>query len=225
MATKEKTTKEILSDTASTIRDFDLVPAPAKAFINDVVFNSLLPGRLQNKMTFTKDFFDPTDIAYIKEKLMAQIKKTGKTSGNVDYENEWFYPSGTTSAERKGGSIRRIFTEPEERVLKSLGRFGYSYVDGEINITDQFNFNDAKADRQNIPLSEKFKTIGSDIDKDATIPNSEGKIEPLSNYGKIRKVAQHLGSSEGSGATFKLKIPVDKTPTVKELIKDGMKYD
>ena len=66
MATKEKTTKEILSDTASTIRDFDLVPAPAKAFINDVVFNSLLPGRLQNKMTFTKDFFAPSDIAYVK---------------------------------------------------------------------------------------------------------------------------------------------------------------
>lgn len=175
------------------LKDFDLIPAPAKAMVNDVLFNSLLPGRLQNKMTFDKDFFAESDLDFIKERVTERIKATGKSRGTVEYKH---YPSGTTSVERKGGSITDIFTDPEQRVKKTLGQFSFEVIDGKINILDRFNFNDAPQDRQNIPLSEKLKTITADIKAD----------DLKSNYGKVRKAAQHLGSSEGEGATFKLQL-------------------
>ena len=171
----------------------EFTPAPIKALVNDVVFNSLLPGKLQNKMTFDKDFFQESDLKFIKERVTERIKATGKSKGTIEYKH---YPSGTTSVERRGGSVTDIFTDPEQRVKKTLGQFSFEVIDGKINIIDRFNFNDAPQDRQNIPLSEKLKTITADI-----------KVEDLkSNYGKVRKVAQHLGSPEGEGATFKLEI-------------------
>jgi len=175
------------------IKDFDLIPAPVKAFGYDILFNSLLPGKLQNKITYDNDFFEESDLAFIKEKVLERIKKTGKNKGNFEYKH---YPSGTRSVERRGGSVTDVFTDPEQRVKKSLGQFGYELVDDKIMITDRFNFNDAPQDRQNIPLSEKLKTITADIDEE----------EIKSNYGKVRKVAQNLGSPEGQGATFKLEI-------------------
>ena len=42
----------------------------------------------------------------------------------------------------------------------------------------------------------EIKTITADIKAD----------DLKSNYGKVRKAAQHLGSSEGEGATFKLQL-------------------
>jgi hypothetical protein len=175
------------------LKDFDLIPAPVKAMVNDVVFNSLLPGKLQNKMTFDEDFFAESDLSFIKEIVKERIKKTGKSKGNVEYKH---YPLGSRSVERKGGSVTDIFTDPEQRVKKTLGQFGYEVIDGKIKITDRFNFNDAPENRQDIPLSEKLKTITADIKKENL----------QSNYGKVRKIAQHLGSSEGQGATFKLEI-------------------
>ena len=175
------------------LKDFDLIPAPVKAMVNDVVFNSLLPGKLQNKMTFDEGFFAESDLSFIKERVKERIKETGKSKGNVEYKH---YPSGSRSVERKGGSVTDIFTDPEQRVKKTLGQFGYEVIDGKIKITDRFNFNDAPENRQDIPLSEKLKTITADIKKENL----------QSNYGKVRKIAQHLGSSEGQGATFKLEI-------------------
>jgi hypothetical protein len=174
-------------------QSFDLIPAPVKALGYDVLFNSLLPGKLQNKITYDNDFFAASDLAFIREKVLERIKKTGKKKGTFEYKH---YPSGDTSVERRGGSVTDIFLEPEERVKKTLGQFGYELKDDKIMIGDRFNFNDAPQDRQNIPLSEKLKTITADIDAE--------KLE--SNYGKVRKAAQHLGSPEGQGATFKLEI-------------------
>ena len=36
--------------------DFDLTPAPIKAMTNDILFNSVIPGKLQNKFEFDEDF-------------------------------------------------------------------------------------------------------------------------------------------------------------------------
>ena len=92
--------------------------------------------------------------------------------------------------------VTDIFTDPEQRVKKTLGQFSYEIVDGQIKITDQFNFNDAPEERQDIPLTDKIKTIIADIEQENL----------TSNYGKVRKAAQHLGSPEGQGALFNLKI-------------------
>lgn len=175
-------------------KTFDLIPAPVKALTTDILFNSVLPGKLQNKLTYDEDFFDSGDKEFIKNIVRERVKATGQKKGNVEYKH---YPSGTRSVERRGGSVTDIFFEPEQRVKKSLGQFGYEITkDNKIKIVDRFNFNDAPVDRQNIPLREKLKTVGADIDAE--------KIE--SRYGKIRKAAQHLGSSEGSGATFNLQL-------------------
>ena len=179
------------------LKDFDLTPAPAKALLNDVLFNSLLPGKLQNKITFDKDFFQDSDLDFIKKIVKERIKATGKSKGNVENKH---YPSKTSGVEMQGGSITKMFNSPEYRVLQTLGQFGYEVKDGKIRILDRFNFNDAPQDRQNIPLSEKLKTFTAEL-------NAEKKIgKPLSAYGKIRKVGKNFGSPEGEGATFKLEI-------------------
>ena len=182
-----------LDEKAKEVADFDLINAPVKAFANDVVFNSVLPGNLQNEMTFDEDFFESSDLKFIKEQVEERVKETGQTKGMFEYKH---YPSGTRSVERKGGSVTDIFTDPEQRVKKTLGQFSYEIVDGQIKITDQFNFNDAPKERQDMSLTDKIKTITADIEQENL----------TSNYGKVRKAAQHLGSPEGQGALFNLKI-------------------
>lgn len=175
------------------LNNVDLTPAPLKAMANDILFNSVLPGKLQNKFEFDEDFFAESDLDFIKKQVMAKVQETGETKGNFEYKD---YPSGIRSVERHGGSVTDIFTDPEQRVKKTLGQFGYEVVDGQIQITDQFNFNDADKDKQDVSLVEKVRTVAADI-----------KEEGLkSNYGKVRKVAQHLGSPEGEGSLFNLKL-------------------
>jgi hypothetical protein len=178
------------------LSDIDLIPAPVKAILTDVALNSFLPGQLQDKLTYDKDFYAPSDVAFIKNIVKKKIQSSGQKKGNIEYID---YPSKTEGVEREGGSITDIFTEPEARVQKTLGQFGYEVVDGNIIIQDRFNFNNAKVSRQDIPLSEKIKTIKADIKHETK----------LSKYGKVRKMAEHLGSPNQHGATFKLEIPLE----------------
>tara|TARA_R110001592_G_scaffold170826_5_gene408744 strand:+ start:3831 stop:4388 length:558 start_codon:yes stop_codon:yes gene_type:complete len=178
------------------ITDIDLIPAPVKALLTDVALNSFLPGLSPDKLTYDKNFYAPSDIEFIKDIVKKKIQKSGKTKGNIEYID---YPSKTKGVESQGGSVTDIFTKPEARVQKTLGQFGYELVEGNIIIKDRFNFNNAQQSRQDLPVSEKIKTIRADLKQETK----------LSNYGKVRKVAEHLGSSEGSGATFKLKIPLE----------------
>ena len=175
------------------LANVDLTPAPLKALANDILFNSVLPGKLQNKFEFDEDFFAKTDLDFIKEQVMNKVQKTGQTKGNFEYKD---YPSGIRSVERRGGSVTDIFTDPEQRVKKTLGQFGYEVVDGQIRITDQFNFNDADKEAQERPLYVKLNTVLREIEEENL----------TSNYGKVRKAAQHLGSPEGEGSLFNLKI-------------------
>tara|TARA_B110000858_G_C17519200_1_gene343974 strand:- start:12 stop:602 length:591 start_codon:yes stop_codon:yes gene_type:complete len=175
------------------LSNVDLTPAPLKAIANDILFNSVLPGKLQNKFEFDEDFFAESDLDFIKKHVMSKVQESGQTKGNFEYKD---YPSGTRSVERHGGSVTDIFTDPAERVKKTLGQFGYEVVDGQIQITDQFNFNDANKDRQDVSLVEKIRTVKADIEEEGL----------KSNYGKVRKVAQHLGSPEGQGSLFNLKL-------------------
>ena len=175
------------------LANVDLTPAPLKALANDILFNSVLPGKLQNKFEFDEDFFAKTDLDFIKEQVMNKVQKTGQTKGNFEYKD---YPSGIRSVERRGGSVTDIFTDPEQRVKKTLGQFGYEVVDGQIRITDQFNFNDADKEAQEGPLYVKLNTVLREIEEENL----------TSNYGKVRKAAQHLGSPEGEGSLFNLKI-------------------
>ena len=175
------------------LANVDLTPAPLKALANDILFNSVLPGKLQNKFEFDEDFFAKTDLDFIKEQVMNKVQKTGQTKGNFEYKD---YPSGIRSVERRGGSVTDIFTDPEQRVKKTLGQFGYEVVDGQIRITDQFNFNDADKEAQERPLYVKLNTVLRELEEENL----------TSNYGKVRKAAQHLGSPEGEGSLFNLKI-------------------
>ena len=65
-----------LDEKAKEVADFDLIPAPVKAMANDVVFNSVLPGNLQNEMTFDEDFFESSDLKFIKEQVEEREKET-----------------------------------------------------------------------------------------------------------------------------------------------------
>jgi len=194
------------------VKNFDLTPSAAKIFATDIIFNSIIPGKLQNKMTFNENFFHSSDLTYMKEKIMDRYSKDKKTTGTVYYGDTDFYPEGTTPVERKGGSITDIFIDPAKRLQKTLGEFPYT-IDLKTNliqIGDQFNFNDAnpKFDVEKT-LSEKIDTVQAYIEEEATMPNRKtGKIEPLSTYGIVRKVGQHLGSPDKQGAKFNIKIPI-----------------
>tara|TARA_R110002126_G_C10265993_1_gene483546 strand:- start:51 stop:716 length:666 start_codon:yes stop_codon:yes gene_type:complete len=190
--------KEILQTTTK------LVPAPIKALGTDVLFNSILPGKLQNKMEFDEGYFQDDDLEFVKEHVLAKAKATGSNKGVFEYKD---YPSGTRSVERAkgGGSLTDIFTDPEQRIKKTLGQFQWEINDeGQISIVDAFNFNDAPEDRQDIPLGDKLSTIGADLDHEDV---------GLFSYGGARKVAQHMGSPEGQGMTFNMNIDTIDKPS------------
>jgi hypothetical protein len=157
-----------------------IIPAPIKALGTDILFNSILPGKLQNKMEFDEGFFQDDDLAFVKEQVLAKAKATGSNKGVYEYKD---YPSGTRSVERAkgGGSLTDIFTDPEQRIKKTLGQFQWEINDeGQISIVDAFNFNDAPEDRQDIPLGDKLSTIAADLDHEDV---------GLFSYGGARKVA------------------------------------
>jgi hypothetical protein len=175
--------------------NFDFLPAPVKALVSDVLYNSILKKN-QDSRKLDESFFEKSDLNFIKNLVKEQLTKNPTlTKGNIEYKN---YPSGTRSVERQGGSVLDMFINPEERVKKTLGQFGWQKdKDGSVIITDRFNFNDAPIDRQNVPLVEKLRTVASDIKHE--------NLSPVS-YGAVRKAAQHLGSPEGSGATFNINL-------------------
>jgi len=182
--------------------NYDMIPAPAKAMVVDVILNNLIPGQLQDHITWNNGFFEESDLDYIKKLAMKHAKKHGNTEGSVGYPD---YDEGHKGTHWKGGGLEGvtgILHEPEQRVKKTLGQFGYR-IDkktGMLYVSDRFNFNDAPKD-QSKGIVERAKDF-----------KEEKKANNLSatkdTYGTVRKVAKHFGSPEGSGMRFELEIPL-----------------
>ena len=197
MADSKKVTP--LMDRMKEVNNIDLIPSPVKALVGDVFMNSVVKSN-QDNIVYGNDFFAKSDMNFIKQSIKKKIKDNPsmKEGGIIEYKD---YPGGSTSVERTGDNIKKvtdIFFKPEERVKKTLGQYGFRLnKDGGYDIEDRFNFNDAKAKDQDKSIGEKLDTVQADIEQEG--------ISKIS-YGAIRKVAQHLGSSEGTGATFKLNL-------------------
>ena len=182
--------------------NYDMIPAPAKAFLVDTILNNLIPGQLQNHITWNNGFFEQSDLEYIKKLALKTAKKHGNTEGSVTYDS---YDTGEGGTYTKGGGhtgVTGMLFEPEQRVKKTLGQFGYR-IDkktGMLYVSDRFNFNDAPKD-QTKSIAERTKSFTKDK-----------KANDLSvtkdTYGTVRKVAKHFGSPEGSGMKFELEIPL-----------------
>ena len=182
--------------------NFDMIPAPAKALLVDTILNNLIPGQLQNHITWNNGFFEDSDLEYIKKLALKSAKKHGNSEGSVTYDN---YDTGEGGTHTKGGGLNGVtgmLYEPEQRVKKTLGQFGYR-IDkktGMLYVSDRFNFNDAPKD-QSKGIAQRTKDF-----------KAEKKANDLSatkdTYGTVRKVAKHFGSPEGSGMKFELEIPL-----------------
>jgi len=174
---------------------FDYSPSSAKILMIDIINNSLLK-RDQTGDVWGNGLINKNDGNFIKSLIRQKIKDNPsmKYSGTIKYDD---YPQGESNVYRKGGGLKRltdVFRNPEDNVQKTFGVFNYT-IDkktGKVNIVDRFNFNDAKKDRQSLPLVEKLRTIKADI-------KHEGINLIEDAYGAVRKSAQHLSSSEGQG--------------------------
>ena len=180
--------------------NFDMIPAPAKALLVDTILNNLIPGQLQNHITWNNGFFEDSDLEYIKKLALKSAKKHGNSEGSISYD---MYETSPYFHKGDGFTgVTGMLYEPEERVKKTLGQFGYR-IDkktGMLYVSDRFNFNDAPKD-QSKGIAQRTKDF-----------KAEKKANDLSatkdTYGTVRKVAKHFGSPEGSGMRFELEIPL-----------------
>lgn len=170
---------------------FSIIPAPARAFLQDIT-------GIGDESTYDKSFFHDSDLKIMKEMISEKIKENPKAvSGSIQYKD---YPTKESGVYRKGGfdKVVDVFTDPEQRVKKTLGQFAWSKdTEGNIIIKDQFNFNDAPT--EDMSLLDRLKTIKSDLDYEnlSFVDNT---------YGALRKTAQMLGSPEGKGAKFNINL-------------------
>ena len=182
--------------------NFDFIPAPAKAFVIDFLLNSVIPGHMQDHITWGNGFFEQSDLDYIKKVALKTAKKHGNTKGSVGYTD---YDEGYKGTHWKGGGptgVAKILDEPEHRVKMTLGKYGYRIDEkaGMLYVSDRFNFNDAPKD-QDKSLAQREV----DFKKDK---KESGISATKDTQGTLRKLGKHYGSAEGSGMKFELEIPL-----------------
>lgn len=181
-----------------TFESFAIIPAPARALATDVMSN-LFGYDLNTFGPTGAEFFHGKDLQVMKDLIKEKIKKNPNAkSGVIEYKD---YPTNVEGVYHKGGfdKVVDIFSDPEQRVKKTLGQFSWKKDDqGNIRIADQFNFNDAPA-KDEMDLLERLRAVQADLDY-------EGLNFYDNTYGAIRKTAQMFGSPEGSGRMFDINL-------------------
>lgn len=162
------------------------VPSNIRALANDLLGMDL-------DDIAREDFFNDDQIASMQSIVTEKIKKTGnKKSGVIEYKDYESGNSGIYSA----GFLGNIFN-PEYGVKTTLGQFSYRVEqNGDVILTDQFNFNDAEKLQQANPDDlSKLKNLY------AFSTSGQAGV-----YGMIRRIAALYGSKDGEGMKFEINI-------------------
>ncbi|MEL0013951.1 MAG: hypothetical protein VW715_02000, partial [Rhodospirillales bacterium] len=191
-------TGEAWDGAVSMVKDIDkarqqvgvaLIPAHFRMFAQDITGVRIDQIR-------TEDFFQDDELEAMRGLVFAQMQQ-GKTSGAVEYKN---YDKGVADVSWKGNVDPLSLSDAQGAVKKTLGQFTWKLNDkGEVIITDQYNFNDAKKYREMYPTqAERLAHLTALAGLVAT--------DEMSAYGWLRRVGALYGSAEGEGAEFEVNL-------------------
>lgn len=191
-------TGEAWDGAVSMVKDIDkarqqvgvaLIPAHFRMFAQDITGVRIDQIR-------TEDFFQDDELEAMRGLVFAQMQQ-GKTSGAVEYKN---YDKGVADVSWKGNVDPLSLGDAQGAVKKTLGQFNWRINNkGEVIITDQYNFNDAKKYREMYPTqAERLAHLTALAGLVAT--------DEMSAYGWLRRVGALYGSAEGEGAKFEVNL-------------------
>lgn len=166
-----------------------LIPAHFRMFAQDIT-------GVRADQIRTEDFFQEDELEAMRGLVLSQITG-GAKSGAVEYKN---YDKGVADVSWKGNVDPLSLGDAQGAVKKTLGQFTWKLNDkGEIIITDQYNFNDAKKYRKMYP---------SQAERLAHLTALAGLVTTgeMSGYGWLRRVGALYGSAEGEGAKFEINL-------------------
>ena len=169
----------------------EIIPSHFKAFAQDIFKIDLDTAR-------TEDFFRGEEKAAMKDIVLASIKRTGNaTSGSVSYDD---YETGFADVTWARNIDPLSLGNAQGAVKKTLGQFNWRInEDGDLIITDRYNFNDAEQYNKQYPTpAAKAKHL---IGLGLKVSSGE-----MSTYGWLRRVGALYGSKEGEGATFEINL-------------------
>ena len=191
-------TGEAWDGAVSMVKDIDearqqvgvaLIPAHFRMFAQDIT-------GVRADQIRTEDFFQDDELEAMRYLVIGQMAG-GKKSGAIEYKN---YDKGVADVSWKGNVDPLSLTDAQGAVKKTLGQFNWRLNDkGEIIITDQYNFNDAKKYREMYP---------SQAERLAHLTALAGLVatDEMSAYGWLRRVGALYGSAEGEGAKFEINL-------------------
>jgi GH24 family phage-related lysozyme (muramidase) len=169
----------------------EIIPSHFKAFVQDIFKVDLDTAR-------TEDFFRDVEQSAMKDVVLASIKRTGNaTSGTVTYED---YETGISDVTWGANTDPLSLTNAQGAVKKTLGQFSWRIDEnGDLIITDQYNFNDAQKYRKQYPSeAAKIKHL---------MGLGLGVVSgDISTYGWLRRVGALYGSEEDMGARFEINL-------------------
>ena len=191
-------TGEAWDGAVSMVKDLDearqevgvaLIPAHFRMFAQDIT-------GVRADQIRTEDFFQDDELEAMRYLVIGQMAG-GAKSGAIEYKN---YDKGVADVTWKGNVDPLSLTDAQGAVKKTLGQFNWRLNDkGEIIITDQYNFNDAKKYREMYP---------SQAERLAHLTALAGLVatDEMSAYGWLRRVGALYGSAEGEGAKFEINL-------------------
>ena len=191
-------TGEAWDGAVSMVKDIDearqqvgvaLIPAHFRMFAQDIT-------GVRADQIRTEDFFQDDELEAMRYLVIGQMAG-GAKSGAVEYKN---YDKGVADVSWKGNVDPLSLGDAQGAVKKTLGQFSWRLNDkGEIIITDQYNFNDAKKYREMYP---------SQAERLAHLTALAGLVatDEMSAYGWLRRVGALYGSAEGEGAKFEINL-------------------
>jgi GH24 family phage-related lysozyme (muramidase) len=208
---------EMLDSAGNTVASnesiMSMVPAHIRMFAQDM-FGSQEGNNGQIK---TSDFFSKSELTGILSVVGRAFKRNGgKSKGVVEYgddNNPKDYATGVTDVSFASNDLSLVNAAPEAIIKKTLGQFNWEVnKDGDLIVTDQYNFNDAEKMRKQYP-SQMSKLIHlTALAGKAADPESDTGL-----YGVVRRAAAFYGSKEGEGVHFSINLgKVDLKQMVKQ---------
>ena len=166
-----------------------MIPSHFRMFAQDITGVKLEELRTEN-------FFQEDELTAMRGLIEAQMQD-GKTSGSIEYKD---YDRGLADVSWKNNVDTFSMTDAQGAVKKTLGQFTWRINDsGEVIVTDQYNFNDAKKYREMYPTqAERLAHLTALA---GLVAMGEADM-----YGWLRRVGALYGSEEGEGAKFEINL-------------------
>ena len=116
-------------------------------------FLTFLRGR--EGAVIDETYYKESDREFIKSRVLDIYRETGQTSGSFgDYEKAWGVPEKGINSR----SVTEGLTDRGVRVSRTLGSANWEIVDGEVIITDTYNFNSGELKQAREGMYQYLKT-------------------------------------------------------------------